>query len=93
MTNYEFIKSLEGTTLGAALSHINLVKVYSKQIVGETLSDFMPCKECKLHKREGSTCNGSTPGCFMTIMDWLNSPVDDIPAMGAEDRLGKEVTA
>ena len=76
MTNYEFIKSLEGTRMGAALSHINSVKVYSKQVVGETLSDFMLCKECKLHEKEGSTCHAS--GCFNTIMKWLDSPVDDI---------------
>lgn len=87
MTNYEFIKCLEGTRLGAALSHINLIKVYSKQVVGEILSDFMVCKECKLNEKEGSTCHGSTPRCYYEIMKWLDSPVDDITVLSKEENI------
>ena len=78
MTNYEFIKSLEGTTLGAILSCLNLVKVYSKEEIGDIALHSITCNRCKLYEKEGCTCHRRTAECCETIMKWLDSPVDDI---------------
>ena len=77
MTNYEFIKSLHGTRLGAVLSVLNLCENTRDEIITR-LSIGLSCHRCKLNEKEESICNGSTPGCHDELRRWLDSPVDDI---------------
>ena len=82
MTNYEFIKSLWGTRLRAALYAVmfqsNWYIVPTKEEMIDNLTHFLYCKDCRLYQTEDTDCCVDREGCEEMLAKWLNSPVDDI---------------